>query len=223
MLSVSKPVAFVMGSLLSASSLAAATSTQQRHVGPPCELRIVASIDGQDELFINPREARVEHHHWGMPAFVSINGQSWHPRENVRHSASKESPFFADTLDLAGGTATLIEGRGQIAFRHEGDDLVLTFDDGPHGGADEYVVLVEFADVQCDRSLVVDDVEPSQPSPRELLIRARIDGRDELHLGPHRADWLHLKWSWPTDVRIGDTAWNPRDGAARLRTHHPSR
>ena len=43
-----------------------------------------------------------------------------------------------------------------------------------------------------------------------MWIEARIDGRDELHLGPRRADWLHLAWSWPTDVRLGGLAWDPQ-------------
>lgn len=43
----------------------------------PRELRIVAQIDGVDELHISHAKASWVHRAFDMPSAVSINGQSW--------------------------------------------------------------------------------------------------------------------------------------------------
>jgi len=173
-------------------------------------LRIIAEIDGVDELHLNASAARWFHLEYQMPESVSINGREWDPSRLERWVVEGSELFLDPDVDLAGATVTLVRGRGEIAFHHGEDGLVLTFDDSLGGGADEYEVLVEFADVLCAQRAVVGDPDPSAlQRASELRIEARIDGRDELHLGPRRADWLHLAWSWPTAIRVGGLPWDP--------------
>ena len=189
--------------------LPALTPTFQESVAPR-QLRIVAEIDGVDELHLNASEARWVHREYAVPERVSINGRAWNPKQKQHWTVDEGEPFLARDIDLAGASATLIRGRGEIAFGHGPDGLILSFDDSLASGAGEYEVLVEFADVLCAEKAVLGRIRPQARRQRsELLIEARIDGRDELHLGSRRADWLHLVWEWPTTVRIGGLAWDP--------------
>jgi hypothetical protein len=42
-----------------------------------------------------------------------------------------------------------------------------------------------------------------------LSVQAVIDGSDELHIDANGARWVHKHWGWPTQVALGDVAWNP--------------
>src|SRR5262245_26617822 len=174
----------------------------------PRSLRIVATIDGVDELHVDPRRARWVHLQYSAPERVEIGGRAWNPARDEHVDTPPEKPFFDPKLDLAGASARLVRGRGEIAFRHEGQDLVLRFDDSRGGGTDEYEVELEFADALCAaRARCGDPAYETMPWSRELRVEARVDGVDELQLWPERADWLHVSWSWPTAVRLGDEAW----------------
>lgn len=172
----------------------------------------MARIDGVDELHLSASEARWVHEAFDAPQFVSIAGQEWDPSRVERFEAEIGQPFLPAELDLAGAEIVLVRGRGSIDFRHGPDALVIRFDDSLGGGADEYEVLVRFADELCAAKTVLGDAsEADLRYPTELLIEARVDGRDELHLSTRRADWLHLAWSWPEDVRLGGVAWAPEE------------
>jgi len=174
----------------------------------PRSVRVVATIDGLEELHLGPRRASWVHIQYSAPERVEIDGCEWNPARDERLDAPVGQPFFDPELDLAGASARLVRGRGEIAFRHEGQELVVRFDDSRGGGAGEYEVEIEFADALCAAHARCGDAPyETMTWPRELRIEAHVDGVDELQLGPERADWLHLSWSWPSEVRLGDRAW----------------
>lgn len=186
----------ILASVLAPASVCA-------HSDGPRELRIIAHIDGLDELHLGPVSARVEHLEFEWPKFISIAGREWNPESSATFEASEEEPFFPLDLDLAGAEVQLLSGPGTIDFWQDAGGLVLRFDDSRGGGVGEYEVLVRFADELCSQSIEVGDVQDRDLQyPSEFLVEAHIDGVDELHLGPTRADWLHLEWDWPKEVRL---------------------
>ena len=113
-------------------------------------------------------------------------------------------------MDLAGAEIWMESTRGKIDFWHDDEGLVIAFDDSLAGGAGEFVVVVRFADDLVARADVIGLAQAESTNfPDELLIEAHIDGRDELHIAPGSAAWLHLAWGWPSAVRLGGLDWNP--------------
>lgn|GEM_PF-2273792 len=177
---------------------------------PPQRIEIRAEVDGVDELHLGAREARLEHEAFDLPRSVTIGGREWDPRLDRRLAAREGEPFFDPELDLAGARVLLRSGRGAVSFRHGEEALVIRFDDSRGGGAGVYEVVIDFAETLCAAGQPLGDPDPEAlECASELLLEARVDGVDELHLGPTRADWLHLAWAWPEDVRLGEAAWDP--------------
>ena len=177
-------------------------------VGSRDELRIVATIDGTDELHLSHARARWNHLGWDWPSGVSINGVSWIPQDQPLLERATDAAFFNAKIDLAGATVERLRGRAKVDFRQGPEGLVISFDDGEHGGAAEVEVLVRFAAALVEsRRSAPETPDPPVRSAHELRIRAHIDGREEVHLGPTRADWLHIGYAGPQNVELDGRVW----------------
>lgn len=52
---------------------------------------------------------------------------------------------------------------------------------------------------------------PSAPPKRTVVIKANIDGSDELYVTARGLIWNHKLWDWPSDVTINGRSWDPHD------------
>ncbi|QDT92193.1 hypothetical protein [Gimesia algae] len=176
-------------------------------------LRILANIDGTDQLHISHRAARWVHGSWGWPAHVEINGQSWTPRQQPALQVGPDSPFLRSHIRLAGATIRKLRGRGQVNLAYGANGLIVRFDDEGHNGSATYEVLITFADQICEQSrreiesLKSESGQPLQPI--ELNIQTKIDGADAIQIDSDKVKWAHYESSWPRKVSLNDRNWDP--------------
>jgi hypothetical protein len=106
-------------------------------------LRIVAVIDGSDELHLFPTETRWAHVSWNHPTQVKLNAISWNPRDNPIMKVGLSQMLGREVKDMSKVTMRRIRGRGRVELRPGKDLVTLVFDD-PDPGADVYDVILTF-------------------------------------------------------------------------------
>ena len=106
-------------------------------------LRIVAEIDGSDELRINEQGARWVHRQWGWPGMVRLNRTEWDPEESPTLKNEGATRFLDGPVDFT--TAKLIkrDGRDLAVLEQTDGGLVVYFADSPDGGS-VYDVTITF-------------------------------------------------------------------------------
>jgi hypothetical protein len=110
----------------------------------PFKLKIVARIDGSDEVRITRTEATWVHKHWGWPESpVMINDREWRIDQNPVLKNSGETRFLPDGLDFKNARLTKTRGRDTAALETSADRLVVYLADSPNG-SDLYEVVIEF-------------------------------------------------------------------------------
>lgn len=176
-------------------------------------LRIVANIDGTDELHISHHSASWKHGSWGWPTNVRVNGLSWSPRQQPALQVGPESPFLRSNIKLAGATIRKIRGRGQVKLDYDTKGLIVRFNDERHNGSATYEVVITFADQICEQSRRMIDClksETGQPLQQlEFNIQTKIDGADAVHIDSDKVKWAHYESSWPRKVSLNGRNWNP--------------
>ena len=170
-------------------------------VGFPADsLRIVAAIDGSDELHISHRSATWVHQSWGQPTDVRLNGWKWNPQQRPVLSAGTNGWLLNPALDLSGAVLHKLRGRGSVDLGRDTNGLVIRFDD-PENGADTYEAEVLFAQTLArSRSTATNDLE--------LRISARIDGMDEIWFAQDQGKWVHAEHSPPANVTANGRPWD---------------
>ncbi len=108
-------------------------------------LRIVADIDGSDELHIDSQGARWVHRSWQWPGEVRLNTVAWNPEKSPTLKNEGETRFLNGPVDFS--TARLIkkEGRDMAVMEHTDGGVVIYFADGP-GDRSTYDVALIFGD-----------------------------------------------------------------------------
>ena len=104
-------------------------------------LRIVADIDGSDQLHINRHSAHWKHLHWSWPSSVKLNGVAWNPRESNVLVNRNGTAFLPRKVDLRSAQIVSQSGRDTIILEHVDDGLVVHFGDSPNGRARYEVVI----------------------------------------------------------------------------------
>jgi len=168
---------------------------------PASSLRVIAVIDGTDELHISPSGAKWVHKGWSFPTDVRINGQAWNPHAKDSWTPPSGEGILRRDLDLAGVVLHTLRGRGTVKLGRDSSGLVITFDD-PENGADTYEVALDFAEVLLkeNTSTATDDLR--------LSVKATIDGNDDVTLSGTRALWTHTGDSPAKDVTVNGQPWD---------------
>ena len=101
----------------------------------PGVLRIVAKIDGSDELHISREGAKWIHKHWKTPSEISLNGVAWNPQAALELPNSGNTTFLSEQVRFSAGKVLAREGRGVVALEACPDHIVIRFADSPNGSA----------------------------------------------------------------------------------------
>jgi hypothetical protein len=110
----------------------------------PVDLRIVAVIDGSDEVRFTSTEAQWNHVSFGPPNGVKINGIAWNPHDTpVMKTMGVSQLLGKDVEDLSKVRMRKLFGRGRAELRAGKDSVTVVFDD-PEPGAAPYEVVLTF-------------------------------------------------------------------------------
>jgi hypothetical protein len=112
---------------------------------PRATLRVVAEIDGSDELHLDAREARWVHRHWDWPGEVRLTQVAWDPRESPTLKNEGETRFLDSPVDFATARMTRQDGRDTAVLEHTDGGLVIYFADSPPGRS-SYDLLIRFGE-----------------------------------------------------------------------------
>ena len=122
----------------------------------PGDLRITATIDGNDELRIYRDRAEWHHQAQGWPTAVKINGADWSPQDKPRLDNSGKTEFLPNWTVLVGATHWVLRGRGKVIFSVRPDHLSLLFAD-PDTGGDVYDVVIHQGEVFPELTVAEED------------------------------------------------------------------
>ena len=111
----------------------------------PASLRIVAEIDGSDQLHLDATGARWVHGQWECPREVRLNHVRWSPQDPPSLRNQGENRFLDGPVDFASAKLTVREGRDTAVLEHTEGGLVVHFADNPLGRA-TYDVTISFED-----------------------------------------------------------------------------
>jgi serine/threonine protein kinase len=110
----------------------------------PVDLRIVAVIDGSDELRITATETRWAHVSWTHPNQVKLNGIAWNPQNTpVMQNMGLPSLLGKQVTDMSKVRWKKLRGRGRVELRSGKDFVTVVFDD-PEPGTETYEVVLTF-------------------------------------------------------------------------------
>jgi len=161
-------------------------------------------VDGSDKVLITHEGAFWSHINWDWPPVpVMINGNQWNPEAENFLTTVGGLGFLPESFSLDTATLEVIQGRDVVASERAANGLIVYLDDTP-GGASEYEFTLHFHPVMAQPARTGNAVKS------RLRIAANIDGSDCLEITPVQATWMHKSWSWPTDVRLNDIRWSPR-------------
>src|SRR5262249_28674956 len=118
----------------------------------PSQLRIVAVIDGKDQLVLTRTEARWTHFSFDWPTKVTLNKVEWTPPKKGRgrqETCTLKTVGLTRLLgkrvnDLSKVELTKIRGRGPVTLQTGPDFVAVVFDDNAHMGADTYEIVLKF-------------------------------------------------------------------------------
>jgi len=128
-------------------------------------VRVEVNIDGVSDLVLSGSTAQWYHLSYDPPGVTTINGASWAP-SGLSNGCNCYSDVFDGVVpaipqSATGFAVTVDDGRGDVMIQQlpssaNGYRLIVRFDDGPQGGADEYDVTIdyEYADPVPARSAV---------------------------------------------------------------------
>jgi hypothetical protein len=111
--------------------------------GPHAILRIVATIDGSDELVLSQSQAQWIHKRWRWPLSLMVNDLPWKPRSSPILTNAPPTAFLPAGVDFSSARLTKRVGRDTIVLEPMADRAILHFADNP-GGEAVYDVTVEF-------------------------------------------------------------------------------
>ncbi|HLJ11950.1 MAG TPA: hypothetical protein VKU82_12215, partial [Planctomycetaceae bacterium] len=155
------------------------------------DLRVVATIDGADELRIYRDRAEWQHQGSNWPSSVKINGSEWPVKQQPRLENAAPNQLLPDWTVLVGAKHWVLRGRGTVEFAIHPDHLALQFNDFDPGG-DVYDVVVhqgetftqlEIAD--ADRQQIADLAAKASQAPHPADRNA-----------PTRSDFDELRRRW---------------------------
>lgn len=109
------------------------------------KLRVVAEIDGSDQLHLNGAGARWVHRHWDWPSKVYLNQVAWNPRKSRRLNNAGETTFLEGPVDFASAKMTVKQGRDLAVLEHTKNGLIIHFADNPLGKA-TYDLTISFGE-----------------------------------------------------------------------------
>src|SRR4051812_30259359 len=95
------------------------------------KLRVVAEIDGSDELHIDARGARWVHREWEWPGEVRLNEVAWDPEEAPALMNEGETRFLDGWVDFSTARITKNVGRDTAVMEHTDGGVVVYFADSP--------------------------------------------------------------------------------------------
>jgi WD40 repeat protein len=117
--------------------------TEQSNAPPIKELRVIAAIDGRDELHVSAAETSWNHVSWVWPPSVRIATLIWDPKKTPVLKNMGTDALLRQRVDFTTAKLTAKRGRGNVELRTFNDKIVLVFDDPPPG-ADTYDVTITF-------------------------------------------------------------------------------
>jgi hypothetical protein len=119
-----------------------------RRTRPPSvreTLRIVADIDGSDELHIGDHGARWVHREWDWPGEVRLNNVLWRPQEKSTLPNEGKTRFLRGDVDFSIARVSRKEGRDTAVLQCVDGGIVIHFADNPPGRS-TYDLTVTFGD-----------------------------------------------------------------------------
>jgi hypothetical protein len=108
-------------------------------------LRIVAEIDGSDELYIDAQGARWVHRHWQWPGGVRLNTVAWNPQVAPVLKNEGQTKFLNGPVDFLTAKMIKKEGRDTAVMEHTDGGVVIYFGDSPFDRS-TYEVAIIFGD-----------------------------------------------------------------------------
>jgi hypothetical protein len=123
----------------------AKADVEQHAAAKHTTLRIVADIDGSDELHIDARGARWIHRSWQWPSDVRLNTVAWNPEKSPTLKNEGETKFMDGPVDFSTAKMIKKEGRDMAVMEHADGGVVIYFADGP-GDRSNYEVAILFGD-----------------------------------------------------------------------------
>jgi hypothetical protein len=116
----------------------------EKHAGAKrATLRIVADIDGTDELHIDAQGARWVHRSWQWPSEVRLNTVVWNPEKSPALKNEGATKFLNGPVDFSTARMIKKECRDMAVMEHTGGGVVIYFADGP-GDRSNYEVAIIF-------------------------------------------------------------------------------
>ena len=135
------------------------------------DVRVTATIEGDDELQIYRDRAEWVHRAGGWPSSVKINGRDWEPEKNQRLANEGKTEFIPDWAMFAGASHWVLGGRGRVYFFIRPDHLALQFFDNENGSG-VYDVVVHQGEnfnreviAEADKRKLVQLVGNGAPAP----------------------------------------------------------
>jgi hypothetical protein len=108
-------------------------------------LRIVAEIDGSDELHINADGARWVHRQWEWPGPVRLNDVEWDPEESPTLKNAGDTKFLDSSVVFSTARMVRNAGRDLVVMEPTDGGLIVYFADNPLSRA-TYDVTIKFGE-----------------------------------------------------------------------------
>jgi hypothetical protein len=186
------------------------------------DLRVTATVDGNDELRIYRDRAEWHHQANAWPTGVKINGHDWTPEQNPRLDNSGKTEFLPEWAMFAGASHFVLHGRGRVNFFIQPDHLVLRFSD-PDPGGDVYDVIVHQGEsfnlqnvAEADEKRIVEIAGRTEhvPHPSDRKIPTQRDVAEQ------RRKWDHNRVGVPFEKHSRhDPKWDAAAHAYLERLH----
>jgi hypothetical protein len=112
---------------------------------PRATSRVVAEIDGSDELHIDARGARWVHREWEWPGEVRLKQVAWDPEKSPWLKNAGETKFLDSVVDFSTARMTKKDGRDTAVLEHTDGGLVIDFADSPLGRS-TYDLTIRFGE-----------------------------------------------------------------------------
>ena len=112
---------------------------------PRATLRVIADIDGSDELHVDARGARWVHRQCEWPGAVHLNQVAWDPEKSASLRNEGETRFLESPVDFETARVTRKDGRDTAVLEHTDGGLVIYFADSPPGRS-TYDLTIRFGE-----------------------------------------------------------------------------
>jgi hypothetical protein len=105
-------------------------------------LRIVADIDGIDELHIDAQGARWVHRAWKWPSEVRLNTVAWNPEKSSALKNEGATKFLNGPVAFSTARMIKKEGRDMAVMEHTDGGVVIYFVDSPVDRSNYEVAII---------------------------------------------------------------------------------